>query len=128
MNLSSLNVDVLLHLIGFVKPVDCFNLALSGILKGFGNINEGVILHERYSQHFILFRVVIKVLSAQSRLLWSRAGATSGWHVRIGNQVNLQANKDGAVWVRGSTAAPTVDVVRTTNMAGANFETNHGAL
>ena len=46
MNLSSLNVDVLLHLIGFVKPVDCFNLALSGILKGFGNINKGVNLHE----------------------------------------------------------------------------------
>ena len=52
MNLSSLNVDVLLHLLGFVKPVDCFNLALSGILKGFGNINKEVILHERYSQHF----------------------------------------------------------------------------
>ena len=28
----------------------------------------------------------------------------------------------------GSTAAPTVAVVTTTNIAGANFETNHGAL
>ena len=52
MNLSSLNVDVLLHLIKFVKPVDRINLALSGILKGFENVNEGVILHQRYSEHF----------------------------------------------------------------------------
>ena len=51
MNLSSLNVDVLLHLIGFVKSVDRFNLALSGILKGFENVNKGVILHKRYSEH-----------------------------------------------------------------------------
>jgi len=35
MHLSSLNVDVLLHLIKFVDPVDRFNLILSGVLKGF---------------------------------------------------------------------------------------------
>ena len=48
MDLSSLNADVLLYLIGFVKPVDRFNLALSGILKGFENVNKGIDLHERY--------------------------------------------------------------------------------
>jgi hypothetical protein len=53
MNLSSLNADVLLYLMEFVKPVDRFNLALSGILKGFENVNKGVILHERYSEHLI---------------------------------------------------------------------------
>jgi hypothetical protein len=52
MNLSSVNVDVLLHLMKFVEPVDCFNLALSGILKGFENVNEGIDLHQRYSEHF----------------------------------------------------------------------------
>ena len=52
MNLSSLNVDVLLHLMEFVKPVDCFNLILSGMLKGFENVNKGIIPHERYSEHF----------------------------------------------------------------------------
>ena len=52
MDLSSLNVDVLLHLMKFVDPDDRFNLVLSGILKGFKNVNEGVNLHERYSQHF----------------------------------------------------------------------------
>ncbi len=39
MSLSSLNVDVLLHLIGFENPVDRFNLVLSGLLKGFENVN-----------------------------------------------------------------------------------------
>ena len=52
MDLSSLNVDVLLHLMKFVDPDDRFNLVLSGILRGFKNVNEGVNLHERYSQHF----------------------------------------------------------------------------
>ena len=53
MNLSSLNVDVLLHLIKFVKPVDRFNLALSGILKGFENV-KGIDPDKRYSQHFTM--------------------------------------------------------------------------
>ena len=35
-----MNVDVLLYLMGFVEPVDRFNLVLSGILKGFENVNE----------------------------------------------------------------------------------------
>ena len=52
MDFSSLNVDVLLHLMKFVKPVDRFNLVLSGILKGFENVNEGIDFHERYSEHF----------------------------------------------------------------------------
>ena len=52
MDLSSLNVDVLLHLIKYVNPVDRFNLVLSGILKGFENVNGGISLHERYSERF----------------------------------------------------------------------------
>jgi len=51
MNLSSVNVDVLLYLLKFVNPVDRFNLAISGILKGFENINKGINLDERYSEH-----------------------------------------------------------------------------
>jgi hypothetical protein len=54
MDLSSLNVDVFLHLMEFVDPVDRFNLVLSGILKGFENVNEGIIPHKRYSVHFTL--------------------------------------------------------------------------
>ena len=52
MDLSSLNVDVLLYLMRFVDPVDRFNLALSGILKGFENVNKGIDLDKRYSEHF----------------------------------------------------------------------------
>ena len=48
----SLNFDVLLHLIKFVDPVDRFNLVLSGILKGFENVNEGIDLRQRYSEQF----------------------------------------------------------------------------
>ena len=59
-NLPALNVDVLLYLMKFVKPVDRFNLALSGILKGFENVNEGIDLRERYSEHFIAMSMVIK--------------------------------------------------------------------
>ena len=54
MDLSSLNADVLLYLIGFVKPVDRFNLALSGILKGFENVIKGIDLRQRYFEHFTL--------------------------------------------------------------------------
>ena len=50
MDLSSLNVDVLLYLMEFVDPVDRFNLVLSGILKGFENVNKGIDLHKRYSE------------------------------------------------------------------------------
>ena len=52
MDLSSLNVDVLLYLMRFVDPVDRFNLALSGILKGFENVNKGIDLDKRYSENF----------------------------------------------------------------------------
>ena len=52
MDFSSLNVDVLLHFMKFVNPVDRFNLFLSGILKGFENVNEGIDLDQRYSEHF----------------------------------------------------------------------------
>ena len=51
MDLSSLNVDVLLYLIKFVDPVDRFNLVSSGILKGFENVNKGIDLDKRYSVH-----------------------------------------------------------------------------
>jgi hypothetical protein len=52
MDLSSLNVDILLYLLKLVDPVDRFNLALSGILKGFKNVNKGIDLRERYSEFF----------------------------------------------------------------------------
>jgi hypothetical protein len=45
---SLLNVDVLLHLVKFVKPVDCVNLLLSGILEGFENVYQGMDLQKRY--------------------------------------------------------------------------------
>jgi hypothetical protein len=48
MILSSLNVDVLLHLMEFVKPDDRFNLVLSGILKGFESVVKGIDLRKRY--------------------------------------------------------------------------------
>ena len=50
MALSLLNVDLLLHLMKFMHPVARFNLALSGSLKGFENVNKGISLHERYSE------------------------------------------------------------------------------
>ena len=62
MDLSSLNVDVLLYLMEFVKPVDRFNLVLSGILKGFENANEGIDLRERYSKHFTVVQCVNQIL------------------------------------------------------------------
>jgi hypothetical protein len=52
MDLSSLNVDVLFYLMKFVDPVDRFNLVLSGILKGFENVSEGIDPRQRYSEHF----------------------------------------------------------------------------
>jgi hypothetical protein len=52
MDFSSLNVDVLLHLMEFVDPEDRFNLAISGILRGFENVNKGIDLRERYSEQF----------------------------------------------------------------------------
>ena len=54
MDLSSLNVDVLLYLIKFVDPVDRLNLVVSGILKGFENVSEGINLRERYSEHLLI--------------------------------------------------------------------------
>ena len=52
MDLSSLNVDVLLHLMKFLHPDDHFNLVLSGILKGFENAIERIDRRKRYSEHF----------------------------------------------------------------------------
>jgi len=49
MNLSTMPADVLLHLMEFIKPVDSFNLLLSGVLKGFENVNKGIDLQQRYS-------------------------------------------------------------------------------
>ncbi len=56
MDLSSLNVDVLLHLIEFLDTDDRFNLVLSGILKGFENFGEGIDLDKRYSEPFSLLQ------------------------------------------------------------------------
>jgi hypothetical protein len=53
MTFSSLNVDILLHLVKFVDQYDRFNLVVSGILKGFENANQGIDLRKRYSKHFI---------------------------------------------------------------------------
>jgi hypothetical protein len=50
----SLNDYVLFHLIKFVDPVDRFNLLLSGIVKGFESVNEGLDLRQRYFEHFSL--------------------------------------------------------------------------
>jgi len=52
MDLSSLNVDVLLYLMKFLHPDDHFNLVLSGILKGFENAIERIDRRKRYSEHF----------------------------------------------------------------------------
>ena len=49
MSLSSLNADVLLQLMKRIDPVDRLNLLLSGILKGFENVNKGIDLRNRYS-------------------------------------------------------------------------------
>ena len=51
-DLSSLNVDVLLYLMKFVDQDDRFNLVVSGTLRGFENVNEGIDLRKRYSEHF----------------------------------------------------------------------------
>ena len=45
---SLLGIDVLLHLVKFVEPVDCINLLLSGILEGFENVYKGLDLQKRY--------------------------------------------------------------------------------
>jgi len=45
---SSLSVDVLLHLVKFVKPGDCINLLLSGVLEGFENVFKGIDCQKRY--------------------------------------------------------------------------------
>ena len=52
MHLASLHVDVLLHLIKIIEPVDRFNLVLSGILKGLENVNQRINLQQRLSEVF----------------------------------------------------------------------------
>jgi hypothetical protein len=56
MNLLTLHVDVLLQLMKFLNPVDQFNLVLSGTIKGFESVHEGIDLRQRYSEHFIEVR------------------------------------------------------------------------
>ena len=56
MSLSSLNADVLLQLMKRIDPVDRLNLLLSGILKGFENVNKGIDLRQRYSEHFTVVK------------------------------------------------------------------------
>ena len=55
-NLSSLNIDVLLHLMKFIKPVDRFNLVLSGVMKKIINFNVGIDLRRRLIEYFILMQ------------------------------------------------------------------------
>jgi len=43
-------------LIEFLDPDDRFNLVLSGILKGFENVGEGIDLDKRYSETFSLLQ------------------------------------------------------------------------
>jgi hypothetical protein len=70
MYLSSLNVDVLLYLVKFIDPEDRFNLVLSGILKGFENVNEGINLRKRYSEHITCdLSGNRNVLSPESKIL-----------------------------------------------------------
>jgi hypothetical protein len=47
MDLSSLDVDVLLYLMKFLDKDDHINLVLSGILKGFENVKKGIVLRKR---------------------------------------------------------------------------------
>ena len=49
MDISSFNVDVLLHLIDFIDPFDRLNFFFSGIPERFENVKEGLDLQERYS-------------------------------------------------------------------------------
>jgi hypothetical protein len=91
MNLSLLNVDVLSHLINFVKPVDRFNLVLSGILKGFENV-KGIDLSKRYSEHFTFVsscnQIVINLLRVDyfGIELGLRRGSTCELEIRSGFQ------------------------------------------
>jgi hypothetical protein len=45
---SLLSFDALLHLVKFVRPVDCINFLLSGILEGFENVYQGIDRQKRY--------------------------------------------------------------------------------
>jgi hypothetical protein len=92
MDVSSLDVYVLLHLMKFVKPVDRINLLLSGIVKGFENVSEGFNLRQRYSGHFIFVisgnRIVICSESNIVKLNWdyvvvARANWKSGESLTI---------------------------------------------
>ncbi len=78
MDLSSLNVDVLLYLVKFIDPEERFNLVLSGILKGFENVNEGIDLRKRYSEHFTCDLSVNYIfMSPESKVLelnWGHVG------------------------------------------------------
>jgi hypothetical protein len=67
MDLSSLDVDVLLYLLKFVDPEDRFNLVLSGILKRFENANEGIDLRQRYYEHFTCS------VNANQIVIWSES-------------------------------------------------------
>jgi hypothetical protein len=67
MDLSSLDVDVLLYLLKFVDPEDRFNLVLSGILKGFENANEGIDLRQRYYEHLTCS------VNANQIVIWSES-------------------------------------------------------
>jgi hypothetical protein len=65
-DLCSLSVDVQLELMKFVHPVDRFNLVLSGILKGFKNVNTGMDLCERYFEQFTFVSSGNQIVFTQS--------------------------------------------------------------
>jgi hypothetical protein len=70
MDISSLNVDVLLYLMKFLRKDDAFNVVLSGILKGFENAKEGIDLRQRYSKQFFLCKVSVKeIICSESKVL-----------------------------------------------------------
>ena len=46
MDLSSLDVDVLLYIMKFLDQDDHINLVFSGILKGFENAHQGIDLRK----------------------------------------------------------------------------------
>ena len=69
MQLAALNIDVLLHLLEFVDPIDRFNLILSGILKGFDNVSKGMDLRKRLNTIFCcsIYTYAEPSLSIQNR-------------------------------------------------------------
>ena len=91
-HLESLNIDVLLHLLKFVDPVDCFNLILSGILKGFENLDKGIDLRQRYSEHFTLKNFKCYLFFFKSRIEYFRIKLGLRRHSMFELEIRLNFN------------------------------------